>query len=249
MTSPSYKCQAADPATCSYHSAAGVSRRIDLLFSKKKDRVFAGNHVDSTYSPHLGDNDYRVIAKEFQARLSDEDKRSILGYVHSGFKFINFALNRGDDVESFPEYDKRIVKRLDTLFEQHADVEKPNVLYRGLRYDTALAAVKGARVGKRLSVKNFQSTTASPIVARNFVDKSAPVILEIKGASNALPISFRDNPHSSEEEYLLNRNTEYRVVKVSKKVKWSFSDERNKSYSLDNVTVIELIEIPAKPSK
>lgn len=242
MSKP-YQCQAENPATCRFHGVKGVQTRIDALFNKSNEEVFTENYLRA-YSDWNNTSSYGKEVANFKDKLEDKHTKAVFSYVHEAFKFVNFILSKEENFDRFNDYEQDIVDGLDDMFDKFGEKEpNPEKLYRGLRFKQATEQFQNIKAGKKIELKSFTSTSSNPFTASRFTEHEAPVILEFDKPKRGLPISFKGNPHSTEEEYLLPRNAQYKVIKVRKKVTWKFPNTSLSNTTRKNMTIITLQEI------
>ncbi len=230
-------CKAKNPALCPYHgnmfySKESLSKALDKL-DIKKELIFKEEDI-------LNKEDYLRKQASFRKTWSDDEYGSIYAYVEKSYKVINLWLSDEKSWLStgiWPEKEARIIKDLDALIQRYGKNEEEQTFYRGIANP---ALVKGFKKGTIFSNPSFMSTTSDPLWATNFVLNENPIILKIK-TKQGTPISL-DYP--MEYEYLLARNTQFKVASVTKKVKWTIPGNDFKAkHSKNNVTVIELIDL------
>jgi hypothetical protein len=242
MSKP-YRCQAENPETCRFHGAKSIQAKIDALFNKPSEEVFEDNYLRA-FSGWNNTSNYNKEVAIFKSKLSDKHTSAIFSYVHEAFKFVNFILSQEEDFNRFNEYEQGIVSGLDDMFDKFGGTQSnPEKLYRGVRFKQATGQFQNIKAGKKIELKSFTSTSSNPFTASRFTEHDAPVILEFDKPKRGLPISFKGNPHSTEEEYLLPRNAKYKVTKVRKNVTWKFPNTSLSNTTRKNITVVTLQEI------
>lgn len=239
----SSQCNAKVRSECPHHGVTALKHKVELLFAGRNAHVFDGDYINNTYGVHKNKSAYVKQAQELYERLTTEQRSAVLSYVNTLFKTLNLWLSQGDDLSTLPEHHQVTAKNLDTIFDTYGSENVPEVVYRGVREPFALKKVTEMRLGKKVKMLSYVSTTSDPLVVSKFTKDTNPVILKIKNPPKGLPVSFKDNPHNTENEFLLPRDTEYKVTKISRNVSWKFTHEANVGYSLPKVTVIELTAI------
>lgn len=220
-------CKAKNPALCPYHGTARLKQKIDEFYSSLNTSTV---HFDEDLMHY--DRPYKSISETFRENLTEEEKLAVHIYQGSAHRAMNKWLRNGDDVDTFPGVYGRSVKELDHLFATKALTE-PRIVYRGVRLHPSL---KKLHVGSVLTEKAYVSTTANPQITSIFTDKDAPIVFKIE-TNRCLPISYYSR---IEEEFLLPRESKFKVTKVEKHV--TFSDSRGEF--LHKATVISMKQLP-----
>lgn len=226
-------CRAKNPEFCPYHgSQAGVKaayvKVLNFFDSKPVEQVFEDNL-------YKWGRPYRGEALAFGESLSEEERQACRAYTGDSHRVMNLWLRRDKDgLESFPEPYKTWALALDNVLENRS-FGGEKVLYRGIRNH---ALLKEFKVGKVFVDKGYFSATGNPIMVDIYTSKTEPIVLKIK-TSKGLPVSF--STMSIEEEYLLPRNSKFKVKSVKRKVKFNFAGSGKKV--LENIVLVELEHI------
>lgn len=220
-------CKAKNPALCPYHGTANLKHKLDEFYSSLNSSTV---HFDEDLMHY--DRPYKDISEAFHKTLTDDEKLAIHIYQGSAHRAMNKWLRNGDEVDTFPGVYGKSVRELDRLFATKALTE-PRTVYRGVRQHPSL---KKLRAGSVLTEKAYVSTTSNPQITSIFTDKDAPVVFKIE-TNRCLPISYYSR---IEEEFLLPRETKFKVTRVEKHI--TFSDARGEF--LHKATVISMTQLP-----
>lgn len=229
-------CKAKNPALCPYHGSKFYSKERLLKALTQLD-----SKAEFTFKEEgiLDKKKYLKEAAVLRESLSDNEESSIYFYTYQSHRVVNLWLEDEKHwvPDGWPELEQGIVQDLDAVISRHGKHQEEKTLYRGVGNPEV---VKGLRKGSTFSMKSFMSTTSDPMWVTNFVDDKNPVILKIR-TRNGAPVS-RNFP--MEYEYLLGRDSTFKVTSIKKKVQWILEgSDFTRKHSKQNVTVIELADI------
>ena len=230
-------CKAKNPALCPYHgnkfySKESLSKALDKLDPKKELIFLEENNLAAR-------DDYLKKQAVFREAWTEEEKTSIYFYTYQSHRVVNLWLSNEKYwvPNGWPEMENNIVKNLDALIKRYGKHEEEQTFYRGVSKPELM---KGLKKGSIFSTPSFMSTTSDAERVTIFVDDNNPMILKVRTKQGA-PISLN---YPMEYEYVLARNTQFKVASITKKANWTIQgDDFAAGHSKKNVTIIELIDL------
>lgn len=237
VRNPYRNCQAKNPETCRYHSQQfkkieELKSSISDFFQKVEEQVTPTRVLTfkepETDSFQFWENFEKMVEEE-----AKEIKASLYRYADDyGSRNITYLLLNPDAQYENVERMWKDIKNIDYFVEKYTPLRKnPHTVYRGVKkIGVKLSSLKQ---GSHISFQNFLSTSTQADVAKDFTDKEAPVVLEIKTKKGApLRMNF------SEYEYLLPRDSQFRVTSIEENVRIEGLRK-----NLDGVTIISLEDL------
>ena len=186
-------------------------------------------------------------SEKWSHHLTDEEIDSVRRYSQGDYSHINGSLLSTNYKPQYGEYSKnrtlQDIKNIDSALAKH-NVDREVVVYRrhllcnddgSMQQKTLAEQQEIFQVGSVYEPGFYQSTSLDPQNAPT--DNDSVVFFEIK-AKRAVPIAVVASQGTNEKEYLLPRDTKYRVVANTNKV--HIMENADKPTIL---TVIQLEEI------
>ena len=206
--------------------------RIDADFPPKIVKTFS-------YTETL--DDFHAKYDEFDKKLTSDERYAFHKYTDEyGSREITYLLTKPD--YDFNMYHKpEVIEQIGLIDVALSKAElpvAPRSLYRGM--DKIPSSWKNVRKGAVVSFNNFASTSSDPSVGLDFGSDASPVFFEIITREGA-PIRY----NFGEFEYLLPRDTKYKILAVEENTKCITNSEygRTTEKSLNGVTYIKLVAI------
>lgn len=144
-----------------------------------------------------------------KTQMDARETEAVKNYTGAMFRDVNPALRSGKPI---PKKDRRDVDHMDAVFAK-SSTKEPMTVYRGVSPDVAAKMQKGS------SFKDgaFVSTTSDKSTAQSFA-RGGGAVMEVRVPKGSKAVSVRDVSQfgKSEQEILLNRGGNYRVVDVKK---------------------------------
>lgn len=158
-----------------------------------------------------------AISKQHVAKLSPEEVKSVAGYTSTDYQWMNKDLRAGKQPSA---RDAKYMAKLDSALSKNA-LEQDTTLYRGRRQLPA-----DWKVGAVVTDKAYVSTSVSKQKADNgFAVGATPTLIQIKAPKGTKGMfTSATSSFSSEAEYLLPRNTQFKITGVTKKKGMTYVD-------------------------
>ncbi len=234
-------CTAKNPETCRYHGKQFSNARFKEFQSAKHMFEILDERIPATkVIPYLEQSldAYLDETNKIRDNLDRDTAYALHRYTDEyGSRKITAYLNN-QNARFHDETEEQIkdqISKLDAYIQKYTPNRQDRVLYRGI--EKLGTGFENIEIGKKISFKNFLSTTSSSDVARSFTNKNHPIILEVitdKGA--ALHGNYM------EYEYLLPRDMSFTIASIAENVT---VEGRNKQSTV-GVTVITLIDAKTK---
>lgn len=238
-------CRSKDPSTCRYHGEAfkaltKPSEFVAQIFEQVNKDLSPAMVIPVSKASESAVWDRRFYEEDYLAedqrgalhRYSDEYGsmriRAVLMNPETAYDF------NGESMESIHSN----IKGLDSLLEEHSVDISETALWRGVKdFKYELAEVQVGEVFTNLS---YTPTTTDPEVAVSFSSKESPILLKVK-AKQGYPVGGQ---FASENEVLLRRGMEFKVVSIKENVHMERQSPRfgDDTY-VRGITLVEIEEV------
>jgi hypothetical protein len=170
---------------------------------------------------------------DFLSGISSEEGKAIEDYTSGSgdYGVVNTLLREGEQ-GMFPGEIKRgneLVGLIDSVIEKAPTLKEGIVTYRGIWGQEALSVFTNMKPGDTFIDSGFSSTSLNRKIAENFArsnQANGGIVLEIvnpKGSKGIFPLATRTEivkeyvEYTSEKEWLLPRNSKFKVLSVEGK--------------------------------
>lgn len=210
-------------------------------------------------SDTYGDPDYFKLSDYAVSHLNDEELSCLHWYAGHGSVLINGYLagaytmdeviNGDNDVDMTKERFEKSITMLSNMI-NNSPLDEPVILYRGVSqeqlYDLYEAELYSGnvseyvKVGDEFTFSGFSSSSTDPSTAAKFADRR--IVFEMKTQS-AFPNGSARSARESELEFIINKDTTFKVIDVQENVKYEKKRYEGIVVSKRPCTVIQLEEV------
>lgn len=177
-------------------------------------------------------DDFLADSEAWINTLTANEASSLLLYTNTFYK----DMNTGSQSDVAVHLDAALTKYCSL-----ASTPGTQVLYRGL--DSSV--LRGIFSEDTVTFDSFLSTTLDPALANNFMVDGG-IMLEII-APSAAPVGSYSIKEDREREYIVPRNTTFRIIRKEENVKYLLGSEHNGEIydfcSRQGVTIYQLVEV------
>ena len=181
-----------------------------------------GLDSDEEFDQFLLDIENQQVNNGYDSNSNPSSRGAMGWYLQDGHSTINDAL-RDPQISTKGIEDK--ITQIDTAIADAPVLDNPTLVYRGVANKGMGGSIffKQLKVGDTFQDSGYVSTTLDPRIGSKFAgsDASGGIVLQYhlpKGTKGLFPNAFMDGQYWNESEFLLPRNSKFKVTQIRVKI-------------------------------